>query len=108
MKILVTGGLGFVGSSLVDKLVIQGHDVIVIDNLSSESSSEEYKNEHVNYFIVDIRNINKIKLPKFDVIFHLAGMARIQPSFEDPIEYVDVNITGTAEVCEFAKRCNAK
>ncbi len=108
MKILVTGGLGFVGSSLVDKLVIQGHDVIVIDNLSSESSSEEYKNEHVNYFIVDIRNINKIKLPKFDIIFHLAGMARIQPSFHDPLEYIDVNINGTAEVCEFAKRCNAK
>lgn len=108
MKILVTGGLGFVGSSLVDKLVIQGHDVIVIDNLSSESSSEEYKNEHVNYFIVDIRNINKIKLPKFDIIFHLAGMARIQPSFHDPLEYIDVNINGTAEVCEFAKRCSAK
>jgi len=108
MKILVTGGLGFVGSNLVDKLVTQNHDVTVIDNLSSESSSEEYKNKHVNYFIVDIRNINKINLPKFDVIFHLAGMARIQPSFEDPIEYVDVNITGTAEVCEFAKQCNAK
>ena len=108
MKILVTGGLGFVGSSLVDKLVIRGHDVIVIDNLSSESSSEQYKNEHANYFIVDIRDINKIKLPKFDVIYHLAGMARIQPSFHDPLEYIDVNVKGTAEVCEFAKRCNAK
>jgi UDP-glucose 4-epimerase len=104
----VTGGLGFVGSNLVDELVKQNYNVTVIDNLSSESSSEEYKNKHVNYFIVDIRNINKINLPKFDIIFHLAGMARIQPSFEDPIEYVDVNITGTAEVCEFAKHCNAK
>ena len=108
MQILVTGGLGFVGSNLVDKLVTQGHSVTVIDNLSSESSSEQYKNKHVDYFIVDIRNINKLNLSKFDTIFHLAGMARIQPSFDEPLEYVDVNINGTAEVCEFARQCNAK
>ena len=108
MRILVTGGLGFVGSNLVDKLVTQGHDVTVIDNLSSESSSEEYKNKHVNYFIVDIRNINLLNLSKFDIIFHLAGLARIQPSFDSPLEYIDVNINGTAEVCELAKECNAK
>ena len=107
-RILVTGGLGFVGSNLVDKLVMQGHDVTVIDNLSSESSSEKYKNEHVKYYIDDIRNIDKYALSEIEVIFHLAGMARIQPSFDSPLEYIDVNINGTAKVCELAKRLNAR
>tara|TARA_B110000908_G_C10267861_1_gene466454 strand:+ start:8317 stop:9192 length:876 start_codon:yes stop_codon:yes gene_type:complete len=103
MNILVTGGLGFVGSNLVDELVRDNHTVTVIDNLSSESSSEKYKNKYACYHIKDIRNIDKLDLPKFEVIFHLAGLARIQPSFEDPIDYVDVNITGTAKICQLAK-----
>jgi len=107
-RILVTGGLGFVGSNLVDKLVMQGHSVTVIDNLSSESSSEKYKNKHVKYYIDDIRNIDKYALSEIEVIFHLAGMARIQPSFDSPLEYIDVNINGTAKVCELAKRLNAR
>ena len=108
MQILVTGGLGFVGSNLVDKLVHDGHSVTVIDNLSSESSSGNYKNEHVKYYIDDIRNIDKYALPEIEVIFHLAGLARIQPSFDSPLEYIDVNINGTAKVCELAKRLNAR
>tara|TARA_Y100000310_G_scaffold310818_1_gene356454 strand:+ start:850 stop:1701 length:852 start_codon:yes stop_codon:yes gene_type:complete len=107
-KVLVTGGLGFVGSKLVDELVRDNHTVTVIDNLSSTSSNESYKNQYVEYYINDIRNIDTLDLPKFEVIFHLAGLARIQPSFEDPIEYVDVNITGTAKVCELARKCNAR
>jgi UDP-glucose 4-epimerase len=108
MKILVTGGLGFAGSNLVDRLVELGNNVVVIDNLSSESSSEQYKNKDAEYIIVDIRNLDCLEFTyNFDAIFHLAGLARIQPSFEDPIEYVDVNITGTAKVCELAKSHNA-
>jgi len=108
-KILVTGGMGFVGSNLVDKLVEQKYNVWVIDNLSSESSSEVYINQKATYIKDDIRNINKHKeLPKFDTIFHLAGLARIQPSFESPLEYIDVNINGTAKICELARRDNAK
>ena len=108
MQILVTGGLGFVGSNLVNELVIDNHTVTVIDNLSSESSSEEYKNEYVQYYIDDIRNIDKLNLPEFEVIFHLAGLARIQPSFDSPLEYIDVNINGTAKICELARKCNAR
>jgi UDP-glucose 4-epimerase len=108
MQILVTGGLGFVGSNLVDELVNDGHYVTVIDNISSESSSETYKHKYVKYHIEDIRNIDKLNLPKFEVIFHLAGLARIQPSFKSPLEYIDVNVNGTAKICEFAKQCNAR
>jgi len=108
MNILVTGGLGFVGSNLVDELVSGGHFVTVIDNLSSESSSEKYKNHYVQYYIEDIRNIDKLNLPDYEIIFHLAGLARIQPSFEDPLEYIDVNVTGTAKICQLAKKSNAR
>tara|TARA_R110002051_G_C8751729_1_gene500298 strand:+ start:1565 stop:2497 length:933 start_codon:yes stop_codon:yes gene_type:complete len=110
-KILVTGGLGFVGSNLVDKLIKQGHEVTVIDNLSSESSSETYKNKSAKYYIEDIRNLDLIlpaHIPSFDVIFHLAGLARIQPSFTSPLEYVDVNINGTARICELALNHGSK
>ena len=108
-NILVTGGLGFVGSNLVDRLVTLDYNVYVIDNLSSSSSSLDYKNNLAKYFIEDIRNINTInKIPNIDIVFHLAGLARIQPSFENPIEYISNNINGTALICEFVKKNNSR
>ena len=109
MEILVTGGLGFVGSTLVDRLVKLGNEVTVIDNLSSTSSSKKYKNDNVRYIIDDIRNTSQFNFKEnFEVIYHLAGLARIQPSFETPLNYIDVNITGTAIICELAKDHHAK
>jgi len=105
-KILITGGLGFVGSNLVDKLVEQNNEVWVIDNLSSESSSEDFKNPKATYIKDDIRNIHNhtpYHTTKFDIIYHLAGLARIQPSFKSPLEYISVNIDGTAAICELAR-----
>jgi UDP-glucose 4-epimerase len=103
MKILVTGGLGFVGSNLVDKLVDE-HEVHVLDDLSSESASLKYKNNKANLIIGKVEDINKIFIGhKFDKIFHLAAKARIQPSFENPIEYFNSNALGTSEVMEFAR-----
>jgi len=116
MNILVTGGLGFVGSHLVD-LLVQDFDnnVTVIDDLSSESSSDSYRNPMAEYHIADIRNINKgwikyhfEKLRKFDVIYHLAARARIQPSFKNPAECFDIDARGTCEVLEFARNQGAK
>ena len=81
MKVLVTGGLGFVGSHLTDHLCEQGHDVTVMDNLCSESSSRDYIRDDVNYWIDDVKNLDKTKYANqdFDVIYHLAAHARIQP-----------------------------
>ena len=110
-KVLVTGGLGFVGSNLVDRLhSIGGYDITVIDNLSSQSSNINYKTDYAEYIIDDINNLDNIKYKdlNFDIIFHLAGLARIQPSFADPIPYFKANVLGTVSVCELAKRCNAR
>ena len=109
-RILVTGGLGFVGSHLVDALADSGYDVTVIDNLCSESSSKLYMREDVNYWIDDVRNLNTYKYEgeSFDLIYHLAALARIQPSFKDPLTYLSIDIMGTSNVLEFARRCDAR
>ena len=102
-KILVTGGLGFVGSNLVDRLKeTQQCSITVVDNVSSESSSKRYCRSDVEYIIEDIRNLEKAKYAdfKFDVIYHLAALARIQPSFKDPSKYFDIDARGTQIVCE--------
>ena len=109
-KILVTGGLGFVGSHLVDSLANKGHQVTVIDNLCSESSSKKYMREDVTYWLDDINNLNTYRYEKgdFDLIYHLAAIARIQPSFKDPLRYLKADTMGTASVLEYARRKNSK
>ena len=110
-NILVTGGLGFVGSHLVDALLENPKNkVTVIDNLCSESSSKNYMRENVEYIIEDVRNLSSIKYStlKFDTIYHLAALARIQPSFKDPLTYMSIDVMGTAEVCDLARRCDAR
>lgn len=112
MICLVTGGLGFIGSNLVDELTNCGHKVYVWDNLCSESSNMVYRRNDVEYTISDVREINNPEFvnchPKYDVIFHLAALARIQPSFEDPLGYLSNDIMGTAAVCELARKLGSK
>ncbi len=109
-KILITGGLGFVGSHLTDSLASAGHEVTVIDNLCSESSSRNYMRDDVRYWIDDVRNLNsyKYETEEFDVVYHLAALARIQPSFKDPLTYLSIDIMGTSNVLDYARRRGAR
>tara|TARA_R100001377_G_scaffold42877_1_gene24194 strand:+ start:944 stop:1819 length:876 start_codon:yes stop_codon:yes gene_type:complete len=110
-KVLVTGGLGFIGSNLVKTLKsTDKYDITVIDNLRSPSSDISYKEKNVSYIIDSILNLDNIKYKdlNFDIIYHLAGLARIQPSFKDPVAYFEANTLGTVKVCDLARRCNAK
>ena len=111
MNILVTGGLGFVGSHLVELLLEGDHTITVIDSLISESSSRDNMREGVTYWIDDVRNINSAKYVQeanFDIVFHLAALARIQPSFKDPTKYFSIDAMGTSEVLEYTRRSGAK
>jgi UDP-glucose 4-epimerase len=107
-KALVTGGLGFVGSNLVDELIERGWDVTVIDNLKSVSSSRAYENLEAETYYFDILDIHNFPQIEFDVIFHLAAEARIQPSFENPERWFTVNALGTMKMLEYAKENNCK
>lgn len=107
-KILVTGGCGFVGSNLVDMLVDE-NEVFVVDNLYA--GKKEYCNPKAKYFFNDIRELfpNAPKeLEDVEIIFHLAALARIQPSFSDPLETIDINTRGTALLCEYARQIGAR
>lgn len=104
MKILVTGGAGFVGTNLIKELK-SNHDITSIDNYSI--GLEQNHLDGVKYLNLDVTNIEKIK-NNFDVIFHLAGLSRIQPSFKNYKETFRSNSTGTLNVLEFAKLNNSK
>jgi len=107
--ILVTGGLGFVGSNLVDELLSIGYkNITVIDDLSSESSSSDYMRSEVKYLIRDIVDLPSMEnqLDKYDIVFHLAALARLQPSFFDPVRYFKVNSLATFYLLDFLRRNN--
>lgn len=110
MKALVTGGAGFIGSNLVDKLIELGHEVVVIDNESSECNEEFYWNENANNFKFDISDYSNTRrlYDNVDVVFHLAAEARIQPAIENPILAVTTNAVGTCTVLQCAREAGVK
>jgi UDP-glucose 4-epimerase len=105
MKILVTGGAGFIGTNLIKRLMSEGHNVESIDNYDSGLESNHV--DGCNYHTGDIESIDLMD-KDFDMIYHLAGLSRIQPSFKNPTETFRVNTIGTESVCSFAKKINAK
>ena len=104
-KSLITGGCGFIGSHLVDRLIDEGHKVSVIDNLSSECNEQFYFNEKADYLNEDIKNYDKIEsfFKNIDYVFHLAAESRIQPTLTRPQETCATNLVGTCNVLEASK-----
>jgi UDP-glucose 4-epimerase len=101
MNILVTGGLGFIGSFLVERLVSLGHKVDVVDNLSTGST--EWEIDGAEYHIMDVVDFCAINTKKFDVIYHLANNARISMSFEYPKETLLNNYQSTIAILEYMR-----
>jgi len=106
MRALVTGGVGFIGTNLIKRLLSEEHEVIAIDNYSTGKTENEQDGcTYINLDINTLRYANNI-FEDIDVIFHLAALARIQPSLKNPLETVDANVTGTLNVLELARKHN--
>ena len=119
MNVIVTGGVGFIGTNLIKKLVKEGHNVVSLDNYSTGDVLNQ--TEGCQYFNVDIcsvidysttRNSDQYPLKFFqektDVIYHMAALARIQPSLDKPHPTIVNNFLSTLNVLEYARNNNIR
>ncbi len=112
MRSLVTGGAGFIGSHLVDFLIDKNHEVIVLDNFSTgrRSNLNKFSTKKLKIYNVDVsknKNIDQY-FKKVDYVFHLAGLADIVPSIENPNKYFNANVLGTLNVLNSSKKNKIK
>lgn len=113
MKSIVTGGCGFIGSHIVDRLIAEGHEVIVIDNCSTgrlENLTQHKHEPRLTIVQADICDYEKI-VPLFegvDWVFHMAALADIVPSIQRPQDYFHSNVDGTFSVLQAAKEAGVK
>ncbi|NGX35224.1 MAG: UDP-glucose 4-epimerase [Candidatus Anoxychlamydiales bacterium] len=116
MKAIVTGGAGFIGSHLTDLLLENGIEVVVIDSLVNgqlKNLEEAQKNPKFSFYEIDITRSDELlsifeKLTNIDWVFHLAALADIVPSIENPRKYFETNVDGTFNVLEAAKKVGIK
>ncbi len=117
MKILVTGGAGYIGSHTCVELLNAGYDVVVVDNLSNSSASalgrvESIAGRSMNFYQLDIRDKDGMKRVfsdhKIDAVIHFAGLKAVGESVQKPLEYYQNNIAGTLTLCEAMREAGCK
>jgi UDP-glucose 4-epimerase len=112
MKVLVTGGAGFIGCHLTELLLTQGHDVVVFDDFSSGrvENIEAFPREQLTLVVGSVLDAPSVAtaMQGVDWVFHLAGKADIVPSINDPELYYNTNVTGTLNVLQAARACGVK
>ena len=108
MNILVTGGAGFIGTNLIKRLLNEGHKVHSLDDYSTGSKKNHQRGCRYMVGKVEAKSSQANLVQNFDLIYHLAGLSRIQPSFNNPNATFEANTVGTQEICEFARTTNAK
>lgn len=115
-KVLVTGGAGFIGSHIVDELLRLNYAVIIIDNFSTGKMENVYANlegsdnDNLKVYRGDIRDMELLGklMKKVDYVIHQAALANVPESISNPIEYNDVNVTGTLNILECARKNKIK
>ena len=118
MRVLVTGGTGFVGTNLVKRLLKDGHEVVSVDNYSAgyrENHQEgcqyhdfDLSSEHTLGIYVDHGSYPQWRDDEYDVIFHMAALARIQPSIKNPHKTIFNNFVSTLNILEYARQNNIR
>lgn len=119
-RIIVTGGAGFIGSSLIDKLLAAGHQVLCQDDLNDYYDPEikknnfrqHLKNKNYTLKVTDIRDLNAVlddfKAFSPQIVIHLAARAGVRPSLENPFLYEAANVTGTLNLLQAAVNCGVE
>ena len=104
MRTLVTGGAGFIGTNLIKRLLKEGHSVVSIDNYST--GKEENHQDGCRYWTYDLTESRNpvLERDEYEIIFHLAALPRIQPSFDNPVSTFNSNVLSTLTILERAKQ----
>ena len=112
MKFLITGGMGFIGSYLVDYLLKQGNEITILDNFSNSNKKSMKKIENNNLKIIegDIGKINDVlnSIKNQEIVIHLAAKISVEESIKNPKETFDVNVSGTKNIINACEKSNIK
>lgn len=119
MRVLVTGGAGFIGSHLIDRLLKDGHTVVCFDNFDNYYPPYlKWRNIHQNFnntnfsimsgTVTDMRSLSQVFNDNIDAVIHLAAQAGVRPSIQNPQLHYEVNVLGTVNILELCKKHNIK